>query len=261
MTRISVTILTFNEQRRIGACLESVKELADEIIVVDSMSTDSTLDICRRYGCKISQRAFEGYGAMRQYATSLTTNNYVLSIDADEVVSSDLAREIMRLKSEGLTHRVYSFNRLNYYCDQPVRHCGLYPDLQIRLFDKRYANWNLRDISERVIFRDSVSPQFIPGELLHYPCLTPDQYHIKQQRHAMIKARVLATRMDSVAPFLPYVKAAAGFIDCYLLKGGIFDGAAGRAISRENALKALTAYSEARRSLNQSRDAGQTVKS
>ena len=94
---------------------------------------------------------FDGFGAQRQYATSLTTHQYVLSIDADEVLSPALQESILRLKEEGFSHRVYSVARLNFYCGFPVRHCGWYPDRQIRLFDKRYANWNLRDVSEAVI--------------------------------------------------------------------------------------------------------------
>lgn len=100
MARLSVTILTYNEEKRIARCIESVKGLADEIIIVDSFSSDRTLEICRQYNCRITQRKFEGYGAMRQYATSLTTNNYILSIDADEIVSPLLAESIAKLKTK-----------------------------------------------------------------------------------------------------------------------------------------------------------------
>lgn len=245
MTRLSVTILTFNEERRIGQCLESVKDIADEIIVVDSNSTDRTVDICRRFGCRISQRKFEGYGAMRQYATSLTTNSYVLSIDADEVVSPQLARSIAKLKEQNFGHRVYSISRLNFYCNRPVKHCGWYPDRHIRLFDKRYANWNLRDISEGVIFRDSVNPQPVEGDLLHYPCLTPEDYHLTQQRHAMIRAGVIAAK-ENVGPLTPLIRATAAFLSSYIIKGGFLEGQSGRSISVEAFRSSLTAFSHAR---------------
>ena len=122
MTKISATILTYNEVGSIEGCLESLRDIADEIIVVDSGSTDSTLDICRRYGCKISQRELAGFGAQRQYATSLTTHSYVLAIDADEELSPALRRSLIELKTQGLTHRVYAFSRLNFYCGFAVRH-------------------------------------------------------------------------------------------------------------------------------------------
>lgn len=246
MSKLSVTILTYNEERRIAECIESVRAIADEIIVVDSLSTDRTVEICRNYGCRISHRPFGGYGAMRQYATSLTTNDYVLSIDADEVVSEEMRNSIARLKREGFTHRVYSVNRLNFYCGTPVRHCGWYPDVQIRLFDKRYANWNLRDISERVIFRDSVNPEPIAGDLLHYQCMTPDEYRDTQTRHAVIKSRVLAVNNPGITPLTPVLRAIRAFVVTYMQLGGWLDGAVGRNISYERFRAERQAYRLAR---------------
>lgn len=247
MSRLSVTILTFNEEQRIAACIESVREIADEIIVVDSLSTDRTVEICRQYGCRISSREFGGYGAMRQYATSLATNSYVLSIDADEEVSDEMRASIKRLKEEGFTHRVYAVNRLNFYCGYPVRHCGWYPDMQIRLFDKRYANWNLRDISERVIFRDSVNPEPIAGDLLHYQCATPQEYRDTQMRHAAIRARVLAVHEPSISAVTPLLRGVAAFMSTYIKKGGWLDGTVGRNISYEQYVAVRQSYLLARR--------------
>ena len=224
MTKISATILTYNEVGSIEGCLESLRDIADEIIVVDSGSTDSTLDICRRYGCKISQRELAGFGAQRQYATSLTTHSYVLAIDADEELSPALRRSLIELKTQGLTHRVYAFSRLNFYCGFAVRHCGWYPDTQIRLFDKRYANWNLRDVAERVIFRDSVRPSHIEGDILHYRCRTP---------------------------LTPRLRAIRAFLSTYLRHGGILDGSIGLAISKTQACATRHAYAHARKLLKQ----------
>ncbi len=232
MTKISATILTYNEERRIEACLESLRDIADEIIVVDSYSTDGTLDICRRYGCKITQRELSGFGAQRQYATSLTNNNYVISLDADEVISPALRQNIIRLKQEGLTHRVYAFSRLNFFCGFAVKHCGWYPDIQIRLFDKHYSNWNLRDVHERVIFRDSVRPQLIPGDILHYRCDTQQEYISKTMHLAELKSRVIAASDKPLYALTPTIKAAKAFINMYIFNGGIFDGSVGLTISR-----------------------------
>lgn len=252
MKHISATIITYNEERRIEACLSSLKEIADEIIVVDSHSTDRTAEICREHGCKVVKRDFHGYGAQRQLATSLTTHSYVLSIDADEVLSPALQTSIKRLKEEGFDHRVYRMSRLNFYCGQPVRHCGWYPDTQIRLFDKRYANWNLRDVSERVIFPDSLRPEMIDGDILHYRCSTPEEYRQVQTRHAAITGKVLTARNDSISAITPYIKGIAAFLDCYLNKGAILDGPEGRAISREQYRSTFLAYNLARRALKKS---------
>lgn len=249
MAHISVTIITYNEEHRIEACLKSLQDIADEIIVVDSFSTDRTVEICNAYGCKVTQRRFPGYGAQRQYATSLTSYSYVLSIDADEVLSPALRSSLIKLKEEGFAHRVYEMSRLNFYCGQPVKHCGWYPDIQIRLFDKRYANWNLRDLSERVIFPDSLKPVLLDGDILHYRCSTPDEYRKVQNRHAALSSDIIKARRSAVPFFTPYIKGVKAFLECYISKGAILDGPEGRAISRESYRTAYMAYDLARRSL------------
>ena len=149
---ISAAIITYNEARNIERCLNSLIGVADEIVVVDSGSTDATVDICRRYGCSVTTRPFTGYGSQRQYAAGLAHNRYVLSIDADEVLSANLRQSLMQLKAEGFSHRMYCFRVVNFICGKPVVHSGLQPDMQIRLFDKRYANWDLLDVGERLTY-------------------------------------------------------------------------------------------------------------
>ncbi len=249
MGKISATILTYNEEKRIEPCLESLRGIADEIIVIDSFSTDSTVDICKRYGCKVTQRRLAGYGAQRQYATSLTSHSYVLSIDADEVLSPALRTSLLRLKEEGFNHRVYAFSRLNFYCGQPVKHCGWYPDTQIRLFDKRYANWNLHDVAEKVIFRDSVAPEHVDGDILHYRCDTPAEYSETLTNHAGIRAKVIATQRRRVGRLRPLLAGAGEFMRCYIKEGGILDGTIGRDIAREQFRSTLLAYKAARKYL------------
>ncbi|MCI9284678.1 MAG: glycosyltransferase family 2 protein [Muribaculaceae bacterium] len=250
MEKISATILAFNEGKRIGACLESLSGIADEVVVVDSFSTDNTVEICHAYGCKVVRREFDGFGAQRQYATSLTSNKYILSIDADEVVSPALRDSLLRLKEEGFTHRVYSVARLNFYCGYPVRHCGWYPDRQIRLFDKRYANWNLKDVGEKVIFRDSVLPEPLDGDILHYRCDTREQYQNVTRNHASIKARVLAARPRPIHPLSPVIHGLKAFWHTYISEGGIFEGNAGREISAESYRAEYLAYRAARQLKN-----------
>lgn len=247
MIKISATILTLNEERRIEACLESLRDIADEIIVVDSGSTDSTLEICRRYGCRISVRKLAGFGAQRQYATSLTTHSYVLAIDADESLSPLARQSLMELKKSDPRHRVYAFPRLNFYCGYAVRHCGWYPDFQIRLFDKRYANWNLRDVHERVIFRDSVRPEILPGDILHNRCETSAEYASTIAGQAKLKAGALAAADKAITPLHPLAKGLGAFFLTYIRHRGLFDGSVGLAISRHAFNARYRAYAEARR--------------
>lgn len=246
MGAITATILTYNEEQRIETCLQSLEGIADEIIVVDSGSCDRTVEICKQYGCKVTVRQLSGYGAQRQYATSLTAHDYVLSIDADEVLSPQLRKSLQQLKQSGFTHRVYSFARLNFYCGRPVRHCGWYPDVQIRLFDKRYANWNLHDVSERVIFRDSVRPCQVKGDILHYRCTTPQQYAETEMAHADIQAKVIAATQPHISALTPTISAIKAFITCYIKHNGIRNGRIGFEISRQKYLTTAYAFRQAR---------------
>ncbi len=250
MAKITATVITFNEQARVAACLESLRDVADEIIVIDSFSTDATVDICRQAGAQVRQRKFTGFGAQRQYATSLASHPYVLSIDADEVLSPALRESLIALKSTGFTHRVYCMRRLNFYCGRPVRHCGWYPDVQVRLFDKRYANWNLRDVSEEVIFRDSVRPEMVDGDILHYRCDSPEQYHAVEEHHAELRSHVIAAHATGVPPLKPVFAGIGAFLECYIGQGGILDGAPGRAISVERFRCARLSYALARKEIN-----------
>lgn len=240
---------SYNEEKRLGATLESLAGVADEIIVVDSFSTDRTLAICQEAGCRVTQRRFDGFGAQRQYATSLATHRFVLSVDADEVLSPALRDSIVRLKTAGFGHRVYSISRLNFYCGYPVKHCGWYPDRQIRLFDKRYANWNLSDVGEKVIFRDSVRPEPIDGDILHYRCETAAQYRDVMRRHAAIKARVLAATHDSIGTLSPALHGLRAWWTTFITGGGILDGEPGREIAAESYRSETLAWQAARRLL------------
>ncbi|MBD5308785.1 MAG: glycosyltransferase family 2 protein [Bacteroides sp.] len=251
MTPISATILTFNEERSIEQCLRSLEDVADEIIVVDACSTDRTAEICRQWPhCRVAVRPMNGYGAQRQYATSLASYDYVLAIDADEALSPSLRNEIIRLKKQGLDHRGYSFSRLNFYCGIPVKHSGWYPDTQIRLFDRRYANWNLNDVAEKVIFRDSVTPCPIDGDILHYRCNSPQEYEQTEMAHAALRARLIAASGNRPGALRPLWEGMKAFVDCYIGSRAILDGEAGRQISVRRFRSARHAFNLARRMMD-----------
>lgn len=249
MEKISAAIIAFNEEQRIASTIKSLEGVADEIIVVDSFSTDRTIDIAREMGCRVEQRAFAGFGAQRQYATSLTSHRYVLFIDADEVLSPALRQRLIELKKTPFQHRVYSFSRLNFFCDSPIKHCGWYPDRQVRLFDKRYASWNFHDINERVIFPDTLRPDIIDGDILHYRCARRDEYRAKMESQAKIRGRVIAATQSSVGILEPRWEALKSFLRCYISEGGIIDGAPGRKISAEKYRATLLSYKIARKLL------------
>ena len=247
MRKITATVITYNEADRIGLCLKSLQGVADEIIVVDSFSDDNTLEICSQYNCIVTQRRFNGYGAQKQYAVSLSTNSYILSSDADEFLDNELRKSIIRLKEEGFAHRIYALNRMNYYCDVPIRHCGWQPDRPIRLFDKRYASWNLRDVHETVIFPGTLRPEPIQGRLIHHRCSSPEEYRRKEERYASINSRILVAEGRNPGLLTPYLKAAMAFLRTYVRHLGCLDGKQGMEISRTAAYAAFATYKLVRR--------------
>ncbi|MCM1347929.1 MAG: glycosyltransferase family 2 protein [Firmicutes bacterium] len=247
MTKISATILTHNEAAHIEACLESLRDVADEIIVVDSFSTDATVDICRNYGCRITRRRIAGFGAQRQYATSLTSHSYVLAIDADEALSPALRQSLIELKKRGCTHRGYMMARLNFFCGYAVKHGGWYPDFQVRLFDKRFASWSLRDVNEQVIFHDNVTPELLAGDLLHYRCSTAAEYKFRCLRQAEIQAASIAKADGVIGPVTPSIHGLKHFLHTYISCRGILDGSIGFAISRQHYIATRHAYRTARK--------------
>ena len=246
MDRISATIITHNEQDNIERCLNSLRDVADEIVVVDSYSTDRTLEICRRYGCKITQRPFSGFGSQRQYATGLTTHKYVLSIDADEVLSEELRRDIMSIKERGMTHRVYGIWVHSYFCGRQMRHSGWEPKAEIRLFNKRYANWNLRDVAEKITFPDSLMPATLAGEIHHYRCASTLEFAFKEKRHAAMLAKVIAARSSRVPAGKPLRQACRAWLGCMLRQGAWLDGRGGTIIARHRFHTTRQAWRQAR---------------
>lgn len=247
MRQISATVITFNEQDNIERCLCSLVGVADEIIVVDSFSTDHTLDICRRYGCHIAQRTFDGYGAQRQYATSLATHSYVLSVDADEVVSEELGRHICRLKTEGFEHRVYQVRILNRFFGRDLRHGKEGNEWRIRLFNKRYAQWNTHNVAERVTVPDNVEPARLEGPVVHYRCVTPHQLRAKELRHALLKAQTMARKNQHVNALQPYTEGLSAYWHAMVDDGGLWDGRVRHTIARIQAQATFKAFKTARK--------------
>lgn len=251
MHSISATIITRNEEANIERCLEALRDVADEIVVVDSYSTDRTLEIARRYGCRISSREFRGFGSQRQYATGLTKHSYVLSIDADEMLDDELRASLIELKRHGFEHRVYAMTVKTYFCGEPLRHSGFEPERHVRLFNKRYANWNLRDVSDRVSYPDSVQPAALPGAIHHYRCTTIEEFAKKENRIASLQAKVIAAQGKDVSALTPWLKASADYLRAQLADKAWLDGRRGFAIAARRARTTLEAYKMARKLLSE----------
>ena len=246
MEQLSVAIITRNEERNLERCLNALQGVADEIVVVDSYSTDGTVDICRRYGCKVTLREFQGFGSQRQYAVGLTTHKYVLCIDAAEVIDETLRRHIMALKETGFEHREYKITIQNYFCGEPLSHSGYEPGECVRLFNKRYANWDLRDVSDKVSYPDGVMAESMPGAIHHYRCSTLDEFFRKENRIASLEAGILAARERSISALTPRLMAAWQYVKSHVVHYAWMDGSRGFTIARRRAKTTYEAYRMAR---------------
>ena len=250
MNKISATIITLNEEQNIERCLNSLSGIADEIIVVDSGSDDATLDICRRYGCHVSTRCFSGYGSQRQYATSLASNSYVLAIDADEVLSDELRAEIKALKAEGFRHRVYSFAVAEYYWGNIARYSAIDSRPKIRLFNRRYAQWNLHDVGEKVTFSEALRPMLLRGKLLHYRANTLAEFVEKEELRARLNGAAIAARRNRINALEPRWAWLKTYLRLMVRRRAIADGATGRTIARVVATSSRHAWEIARNTLS-----------
>lgn len=251
MDRISATIITRNEEAQIERCLNSLNGVADEIIIVDSFSTDRTLEICKRYGCKITQRAFTGFGFQRQYAVGLAQHNFILALDADEVLSEDLRKQLLKMKQKGFEHRIYNIPVVNYFCGNAIHHSGWQAKADIRLFSKRYANWNLDELGECVTFDPLLIPHPIPsGQIDHYRVNSGEEFNRKERRRSSLQARILARDKRHIAWHIPYLNAIKDLLECYIGQQAFLDGKTGAKIALCRFVSTFTAYRIARNLLH-----------
>ena len=177
MTPISAVIITYNEERNIGRCLDSLQNIVDEIIIVDSFSTDKTKEICLKYNVRFIEQSWLGYSESKNYGNRLAIHPWILSLDADEELSATLKESILTKKSEGLTGN-YSFNRLTNYCGKWIKYGGWYPDTKIRIFNRDDSNW-IGKIHETLSLPENSKTTHLKGDCNHYSYYTI-QEHINQ---------------------------------------------------------------------------------
>jgi len=240
--KISAVIITYNEEANIERCLDSLEGTADEVLVVDSFSSDRTADICKSKGVDFIQHPFDGHIEQKNYALSCASNDYVLSLDADEALSEELIQSIQAAKQDW-TEDGYSVNRLTNYCGKWIRHCGWYPDTKIRLWDRSKGHWGGVNPHDHVVMDEPIRIRHLSGDLLHYSYPTIRD-HISQinsfsdiaARAAFEKGRQSNLALDiCLNPTLTFFKK-------YFLKLGLFDGYEGFVISISTAYGKFLKY-------------------
>jgi len=241
MIKLSVVIITFNEEKNIARCLNSIKNLADEIIVVDTFSTDKTIEICQSFEVKIIQHKFEGYVEQKNYAVSQANYNHILSLDADEVVSETLLSSINEVK-KNFNADGYTMNRLTNYSGKWIKHSGWYPDVKLRLFDRRKGKWTGLIIHEKFELYQGGTTKHLKGDLLHYSFYSINDHKKQSSKYTSLGAEAYF-KMGIKAPFYkvwggPIVK----FIRDYFFNLGFLDGKEGFVICWISAGATFTKY-------------------
>jgi glycosyltransferase involved in cell wall biosynthesis len=238
---LSAVIITFNEERNIERCLNSLKDVADEIVVIDSFSTDKTEEICKKYGVKFIQNPFEGHIQQKNFAIDAASHDWILSLDADEALTEELKKSILEVKGKP-TFAGYRMNRLTNYCGHWVKHCGWYPDTKVRLVDRTKARWVGVNPHDRLDLYENKESGFLNGDILHYSYYTRED-HLKQIEYfGNIAARELYDRGGKTNLLMIAVKVVAQFIKSYFLKSGFLDGPTGFTISRLSAYATYRKY-------------------
>lgn len=234
MKRISATIITYNEEKNIERCLKSLQGVADEIIVVDSFSNDRTKEICAKYNVSFFERKFKGYSDQKNWAIEQTTNDIILSIDADEELSEKLKNSILEVKNNWQLDG-YFFNRMTNYCGKWVKHSGWYPDKQFRLWDKSMGKWNENKIHEKVQLELTSSTGFLKGDLLHYSFYSIHQHIAQINKYSELKADQLYLKGKKTNILKIIFKPLIKFLKHYIINFGFLDGFTGLVISTNSA--------------------------
>ena len=229
--QISAVIITYNEEKKIADAIRSVA-FADEILVVDSESTDRTREIAVELGARVLVRPWPGFALQKQFATDEATYDRVLSIDADERVTPALRDEISRIRDDPDPRDAYRIPRLAVYMGREIRHSGWYPDRQIRFFDRHRARWKQVLIHESVETAADATVGDFRGDLLHLTVDSP-QEHLRmiRTRYAPMSAAAMheGGRKGSIAK--TWLLPPLTLLQTYLLKGGVLDGLPGARIS------------------------------
>lgn len=229
--KLTVTVITRDESAHIAAALQSVS-WADEIIVVDSGSTDDTVAIARRYATRVEHRDWPGYSAQKNYAAAVASNDWILSLDADERVTPQLAAEIRQALTSEPAVRGYRVPRVTWYLGRWIRSTDWYPDYQLRLYDRRAGTWNGRRVHESVTLQGA--PAVLRHELQHYAYRDISDHLATIDRYTTLAAEQWLSEGRRTNGFELFIHPRLAFLRNYLLRGGFKDGAAGLLVSKMN---------------------------
>ncbi len=241
MPNLSVVIITFNEEKNIARCLTSIETIADDIVVVDSFSTDKTQQICSQFNLRFIQHEFEGHVQQKNWALQHAKYPHVLSLDADEALDEQLKSQVSSIKENWIADG-YTMNRLTNYCGQWIKHCGWYPDKKLRIWDARLGHWGGTNPHDKVIMKTGTTICHLDHNILHYSFYTIEQ-HLKQiDFFTDISAKAAFDQGEKSSVFKIIYKSAFKFFRDYVLKLGFLDGYYGFIVCKNSAFAKQMKY-------------------
>ena len=245
MPKISAVIITYNEELFIGKCLESLEGIADEIVVIDSYSTDGTEEICKKHNVRFIKHEFEGFRDQKNFALQHATYKNILSLDADEALSDKLRQSILDIKDKW-DFDAYQFNRRNNFCGKWIHHSEWYPDRQLRLFYTDHGKWGTLNIHEKFIMSNGASIGRLEGDLLHWPFLTEQDHKARMIKYSLIGAEEFHKAGRKAGILTPYLHLIWGFFRAFIIHLGFLDGRNGYIICSMYAKSSFNKYKRLR---------------
>lgn len=245
MPTISVAMIVKNEQQDLAACLDTVKDWVDEIVILDSGSTDATQEIALQYGAKFYVNTdWQGFGKQRQLAQQYVTSDYVLWLDADERVTDELRQSIQSAVEKKEENVVYQIPRISEVFGRLIKHSGWYPDHVTRLYQTNIAQYNDALVHEKVVYAPSVSVKKLSGHLLHYTYKDVHHYLVKSAHYAKAWADQRDKQGKKGSLLQAVTHGITSFVKMYILKAGFLDGKQGFLLASLSAFSVFSKYSD-----------------
>lgn len=241
--KLSVVIITYNEEKNIARCIDSVIDIADDIVVIDSYSTDNTEAICKQKQVRFVKHAFQGHIQQKNWAITQAKYPYVLSLDADEAVDETLKKSIQNIKNNW-KHDGYSINRLTNYCGKWIKHGGWYPDIKLRLWNAKKGKWTGINPHDEFVMEKTAKIKHIKGNILHYSYNSLSE-HIQQiDKFTQITAQAYFDNKKTCTWDKLYINPLIRFIKGYFFQAGFLDGHYGYLIAKYSAFATYVKYSK-----------------
>lgn len=239
--KLSVVVITFNEEKNIGRCLQSVKEVADDIVVVDSYSTDRTGQICSEHGARFIQHTFFSHIDQKNWAISQAKYHFILSLDADECLSDQLKNSILKVK-KNWKYDGYYFNRLTNYCGKWIRHTTWYPSRKLRLWDATKGQWGGINPHDKFVLNPGMRKKHLKGDILHYSYYAVEEHYEQLERFSTILANSYFKMGVKTNLLKRCLHTSWRFFNDYIFRLGILDGRYGFLISKLGAREVMLKY-------------------